>query len=61
MSQSSLNCLTPCNCKTTGHEFTCWLSHAGYYVNGVKVAPLYFYVSSVVQMSVPWTISWPEK
>jgi hypothetical protein len=38
---SKLIGLTPCGCKTTGHDSSCWLSLGGTYVNGVKVAPAY--------------------
>jgi hypothetical protein len=51
----------PCGCKVTGHEPNCWLSHSGYYVNGVKVAPLYVYVPVVVQFGGTGAINWPER
>lgn len=36
---SKLMGLTPCGCKTTGHDPGCWLSLGGTYVNGIKVGP----------------------
>lgn len=38
---SQLVFLTPCQCKTTGHDSGCWLHPSGIYVSGAKMAPSY--------------------